>query len=67
MKHYTLGGTTLTASGWAAKAGISKQGMAKRLAQVGADKLTLEEALIGGNHQGRRTDIAEAKQSRLSN
>ncbi len=63
MKHYTLEGITLTASGWAARIGISKQGMSKRLALVSAGKLTLEEALEGEKNQGGRTDILNAKKA----
>lgn len=58
MKMYTVNGTSLTASGWAERMGISRQAMASRIrkARGGED---LKEALTTSGRQGFRSDKAQ--------
>lgn len=48
---------TLSMSGWARLAGVSRQAMAKRVKEAGTDKKALRDALLGRSKQGQRNDL----------
>ena len=55
MKNFKLDGITLSITGWAKKAKISRQAMARRLSEANTPA-EMRRALTGQANQGKRTD-----------